>query len=123
MLKKILLSLCTVCLPLFCEAAPVSLDDSNFSSTISKGVVLVDFYADWCGPCRAIAPVIDQLSIDFQGKATIAKVNIDKAKGTTSSFNISSIPIIILFKDGKELKRLVGPSDKQTLKQLISGSL
>lgn len=97
----------------------VYLDDSNFKSTISKGVTLVDFYADWCGPCRMIAPIIEELSTEFNGKAKIAKLDIEKAQEVTSEFQVTSIPTIILFKDGNEIKRIVGLRDRETLKNMV----
>jgi thioredoxin 1 len=101
----------------------VYLDDSTFKKTIAKGVTLVDFYADWCGPCRMIAPIVEELSTEFAGKANIAKLDIEKAQEVTSEFGVTSIPTIILFKDGKEVKRIVGLRDKETLKDLVQGAL
>lgn len=108
----------------FCMAAHLKyLDDDNFQKTIDKGVTLVDFYADWCGPCRMIAPIIEELSSEFQGKATIAKLDIEKAQTTTANFQVTSIPTVILFKDGKEVKRIVGLRDKEALKSLVTAAL
>jgi thioredoxin 1 len=101
----------------------VYLDDNSFKNTIAKGVTLVDFYADWCGPCRMIAPIIEELSIEFDGKANIAKLDIENAQEVTSEFQVTSIPTIILFKDGQEIKRIVGLRDKETLKSLISSAI
>lgn len=101
----------------------VYLDDSSFKKTIASGVTLVDFYADWCGPCRMIAPIIEELSAEFVGKATIAKLDIEKAQEVTAEFQVTSIPTIILFKDGNEVKRIVGLRDKDTLKSLIGAAL
>jgi thioredoxin 1 len=99
------------------------LNDENFDSTISKGVTLVDFYADWCGPCRRIAPVIEELASEMHGKATIAKLDIEQAQKTTASFQVMSIPTLILFKDGKEKQRIVGLTDKENLKRMITSEI
>lgn len=101
----------------------VHLHDGNFESTISKGVTLVDFYADWCGPCKMIAPLIEELSTDFAGQATIAKLDIEQAQDTTSKWQVTSIPTVILFKNGKELNRVVGLRDKESLKKLVTSAL
>lgn len=101
----------------------VYLNDTNFQETVSKGVTLVDFYADWCGPCRMIAPIIEELSTEMNGKATIAKLDIENAQSTTSSLNVTSIPTIIIFKNGREVNRIVGIKDKETLKKLVDSSL
>lgn len=97
----------------------VHLTDENFQQTIAKGVTLVDFYATWCGPCRMIAPIIEQLVGKVQGKAQIAKLDIDQAQQTTSSLQITSVPTLILFKDGKEVKRVVGVKDFDYLYNLV----
>ncbi len=99
------------------------LDDQNFEAEIAKGVTLVDFYADWCGPCRMIAPIIEELSNEMDGKAKIAKLDIEKAQNVTSKFGVTSIPTIIIFKDGKEHKRVVGVRDKEALADLISSAI
>lgn len=101
----------------------VHLNDGNFENTISKGVTLVDFYADWCGPCKMIAPLIEELSTDFAGQATIAKLDIEQAQDTTSKWQVTSIPTVILFKNGKELNRVVGLRDKESLKKLVTSAL
>lgn len=101
----------------------VYLDDSNFKDSIAKGVTLVDFYATWCGPCRMITPVVEELSIELKDKARIAKLDIDKAQEVTSSLEITSVPTLILFKDGKEVKRVVGVKDLEYLRHLVSAHL
>ena len=99
------------------------LNDENFNSEIANGVTLVDFYADWCGPCRMIAPIIEELATELNGKASIAKLDIENAQQTTSSFHVTSIPTIILFKNGQEVKRIVGLKDKETLKSMVESLL
>jgi len=95
------------------------LDEENFEQGVSSGLTLVDFYADWCGPCRMLTPVLEEVAKDVTGKATIAKIDIDKAQKTASSFQVTSIPTLILFNDGKEVGRLVGLRDKDTIKDFI----
>lgn len=99
------------------------LNDDNFQSTISKGVTLVDFYADWCGPCRMIAPIVEELATDMRDSAQIAKLDIEAAQKTTSSFGVTSIPTIIIFKEGKEINRFVGIKDKPTLEKAVKSAL
>lgn len=98
------------------------LDDNNFEREIAQGVTLVDFYADWCGPCRMIAPIIEELAQEKQGKAKIAKLDIEEAQKVTSQFNVTSIPTLILFKDGREVQRVVGVRDKDTLSEMIENA-
>lgn len=99
------------------------LNDQNFKNEVSQGVTLVDFYADWCGPCRMIAPIVEELANEMKGRANIAKLDIESAQQTTSTFGVTSIPTLILFKDGKEVKRIVGVRDKESLKTLIIDAL
>lgn len=99
------------------------LDDENFQKTISQGVTLVDFYADWCGPCRRIAPIVEELATELKGKVTVAKLDVEKAQQTTASFQVMSIPTIIVFKDGKEFKRIVGLTDKRGLLNLVNSAM
>jgi thioredoxin 1 len=99
------------------------LNDDNFESTISKGVTLVDFYADWCGPCRMIAPIIEDLAKEYQGKATVAKIDIENAQKTTASFGVTSIPTVIVFKDGKEFKKVIGVRGKDEYSKMIASAI
>jgi thioredoxin 1 len=99
------------------------LTDGDFQTTIAKGVTLVDFYATWCGPCRMIAPIVEQLAGKLSGKASIAKLDIDEAPQTTGSLQITSVPTLILFKDGKEVKRVVGVKDLDYLLNLVNSFL
>jgi thioredoxin 1 len=95
------------------------LTDENFEQTIAKGVTLVDFYATWCGPCRMIAPIVEQLAGKIQGKARVAKLDIDQAQRVSNSLQITSVPTLILFKDGKEVKRVIGVKDLDYLLNLV----
>lgn len=97
-------------------------DDNNFDSGISKGVTLVDFYADWCGPCRMITPILEELSSEYQGRATVAKVNVDNAQNVSSKFNVTSIPTVILFMNGEEVKRVIGVRGKDTYKMMLDAA-
>lgn len=99
------------------------LTDETFDDGISKGVVLVDFYADWCGPCRMLSPVVEELATEMSGKITVAKVDTDQSVNTAGRFEVTSIPTLILFKDGKVMKRLVGLKDLDTLRKLVSQAL
>jgi len=89
--------------------------DQNFSNKIKNGVVLVDFWAAWCGPCKMMAPVLNDLAEDVEGKVTIAKVNVEEQKMTASKFKIRSIPTMILFKNGTEIHRFTGFKSKETI--------
>lgn len=95
------------------------LTDANFAKETEKGVTLVDFHANWCGPCRMLAPVLEQVASDIQGKAVIAKVDIDSEQKTAAQFQITSVPTMILFKNGKEIKRLVGLRNAEAIKEMI----
>lgn len=97
------------------------LTDANFKETIngSDVPVLVDFWADWCGPCKMIAPELDKLADDLVGKVTVAKINVDDNRATPGEFQVMSIPTMILFKDGKEVERAIGFRKKEELKTMI----
>lgn len=94
-------------------------NDNNFDEGISDGVVLVDFYADWCGPCRMIAPIVEELAQEMAGKITVAKVDTDQSVGVAAKFEVTSIPTLILFKDGQIAKRVVGLKDLDALRKMI----
>lgn len=95
------------------------LTDSSFAKDVQKGVTLVDFHANWCGPCRMLAPVLEEVAKDIHGKASIGKVDIDTEQKTASEYQITSVPTMILFKDGKEVNRLVGLRNADAIKDFI----
>lgn len=101
----------------------IQLNDENFEQEIASGVTLVDFYADWCGPCRMIAPIVEELSQEMSGKAKVGKVDIEASQAVTAKFQVTSIPTIILFKNGEEANRVVGVRDKAALQSLIEEAL
>ena len=96
------------------------LNANSFSAETQKGLVMVDFWATWCPPCRQMAPVLDEVAKDVKGKATIAKVDIDENRQLASQYNIQGIPTLILFKDGKEIARFVGLQSKDYLVQQLN---
>jgi len=89
------------------------LTSENFEATVNSGVSLVDFWAPWCGPCRMIAPVIEELANDFDGKANICKINTDEQQELASKFGVRSIPTILFIKDGKVVDTMIGAASKQ----------
>lgn len=95
------------------------LTDQDFEQEVQSGVTLVDFHANWCGPCRMLAPVLEQVAKDIKGKASIAKVDIDSEQKTASHYQITSVPTMILFKNGKEVSRLVGLRNAEAVKDFI----
>lgn len=95
------------------------LNDNEFEKEIQKGVTLVDFHANWCGPCRMLAPVLEQVAKDLKGKAVIGKIDIDSEQKTAAHFQITSVPTMILFKNGKEVSRLVGLKNAEAIKEFI----
>ncbi len=109
------------------EAAAVDLNGSNFDETIaSNSVVVVDFWAEWCGPCKIIEPAVMQAAKDYAGKAVVGRVDVDSNEALSQKYQISAIPCLIYFKDGKEVDRLVGvPSPRseitEKLDKLIGG--
>ena len=101
----------------------IELTDTNFSKVTEKGVSLVDFWAPWCGPCRMIAPVIDELADDFEFKANICKVNTDDQQDIAVKHGIRSIPTLLIMKDGEVMDTLVGAQSKEALASAIDKHL
>jgi thioredoxin 1 len=95
---------------------PFHVTDANFDETIKKNkLVLVDFWASWCGPCRALAPTIEELATEYAGKALVAKLNVDENPNKSECFQVFSIPTMIVFKDGCEVDRIVGLCAKNNI--------
>ena len=95
----------------------IILTDQNFEQEVlkSKQPALVDFYADWCGPCQMIAPVIEELARDLAGKAKVGKLNVDENQAIVQKYNVMSIPTLIFFKSGREVDRVMGVQSKEEL--------
>ena len=100
----------------------IELTSDNFAQA-EEGVALVDFWAPWCGPCRMLAPVIDELANDFDGKAKICKVNTDEQGDLAAEFGVRSIPTLIFFKNGEVVDQLVGAQSKQAISDKLNSLL
>lgn len=101
----------------------IELTEANFEQTIKEGVALVDFWAPWCGPCRMLAPVIEELGEEFEGRAKICKVNTDEAQDLAAQFGIRSIPTLLFFKDGEVVDQLIGAQSKQAIASKLNSLL
>ncbi|MGI5900349.1 MAG: thioredoxin [Christensenellales bacterium] len=101
----------------------IKITTADFDGTIEKGVTLVDFWATWCGPCRMIAPMIDQLADENAGKAVVGKVDVDENPELAQRFKVMTIPTLIVFRDGEEMSRVVGARPKPQLQGLIDEAL
>jgi len=103
---------------------PFHVTDDNFDETVKNNkVVLVDFWAGWCGPCRALAPTIEELSREYTGKVLVGKLDVDENPKTAECFQVFSIPTLIVFKNGSEVDRLVGLCPKNSIKDMLQKHL
>jgi thioredoxin 1 len=104
---------------------PTEITDANFKKEVleSQTPVLVDFWAEWCGPCKMIAPVVEQLAQDFDGKLKVGKVDVDSNQQTAMQFGIRSIPTLLIFKNGKVVDQIVGAVPKQALADKVTKHL
>ena len=100
----------------------VILSDGNFDTEIQKsdaGPILVDFWATWCGPCRVVAPILEQIAVDLKGKVRIGKLDVDQNPATASQFGIQSIPTLVLFKNGRVVDQMIGAQSREAIAGMI----
>ena len=112
---------CKTPLPVSIETRPVTVTDATFSAEVERSPVpvLVDAWAAWCGPCRMIAPVIDELAAEMAGRVRVAKLNVDENPMMAARFNLRSIPTLLLFKEGREADRIVGVQPKSEISRRL----
>jgi len=101
----------------------VEITDANFDEIIKSGVTLVDFWAPWCAPCLMQGPIIEKLAEAYDGKATMAKLNVDDNSETAAKFGVMAIPTVILFKDGEKVKQFVGVQSEEQLRAALDAQL
>ncbi|TGK05498.1 thioredoxin [Leptospira langatensis] len=99
--------------------ALTEINDSTFNSEITEGMVLVDCWAEWCGPCRMVSPVLEELSSELNGTLKIKKLNVDDNQDTAQKLNIQSLPTLLLFKDGQLVDKIIGALPKAQIKSFI----
>ena len=97
--------------------------DSNFDSEIKNGVTLVDFWAEWCGPCRRLAPTVDAIAAEYDGRATVAKMNVDENPNVPGRFMIRGIPTLLIFKNGELADQIVGLVPKEEIARKLDQQL
>ena len=103
--------------------AIVKVTDADFDSKVESGVQLVDFWATWCGPCKMIAPVLEELAADYEGKADILTLDVDENPSTAAKYEVMSIPTLIVFKDGQPVDKVVGFQPKENLAEVLDKHL
>ena len=101
------------------SANVVTVTDDNFSQVTGEGVSMVDFWADWCVPCRMVAPIVEALASEYQGQVTVGKLDVDSNQRTATQFNVRSIPTILFFKNGQVVDQIVGAVPKPALESKI----
>lgn len=103
----------------------LTLDDENFDENVTRleGPILVDFWADWCGPCKAVAPALEELAEEMAGQAHVAKINVDENGNLTNRFGIRSIPTLIVLRNGKVVDQIIGAAPKQQIRRMVEKHL
>ena len=103
---------------------PIEITDSNYEEIISSGKpVIIDFWAEWCGPCRIIAPVVEEMANDYDGKVVVGKVDVDNNPSITAKFGVRSIPTLLIFKDGQVVDKQIGAVPKSILSKKLEAQL
>ena len=107
------------------ETGPLAVDDSNFKDQVedAKGLAVVAFWAEWCGPCKMIAPIVEEMSVEYAGKVGFFKLDVDASKNTALRFNIRSIPTLLFFKDGQVVETVIGLKNKKELSEVVEKHL
>jgi thioredoxin 1 len=102
------------------QNAPMTLDDTRFDETVQQQqLMLIDCWADWCGPCRMIAPTVEEIAREYAGRVSVAKLNVDESPETASRFGIVSIPTLLIMKEGKEVDRIIGAVPKNYIEEKL----
>ncbi|MBI2883182.1 MAG: thioredoxin [Candidatus Methylomirabilis oxyfera] len=103
----------------------IHISDHDFDEQVikGKGLILVDFWAEWCGPCRMVAPILDELATEYEGQVTIAKLNVDENRQSSARFGIRSIPTILFFRDGVQVEQIIGALPKSAMKAKVQQHL
>ena len=96
-----------------------ALNEGNFKNMVSQGITVVDFYADWCGPCKILAPILERVSEKIETHAKICKVNVDESRALAQQFGVKGIPFLVVLKDGKMVEQSVGLKDEATILEMI----